>query len=59
MYMSKIGNLQYTIYWIENYHEDNIIYIYIYLMEFRIMNQNVDTISSSWHLDTVLDPNLL
>lgn len=58
MYMSKIGNLQYTIYWIENYHEDNI-YIYIYLMEFRIMNQNVDTISSSWHLDTVLDPNLL
>lgn len=58
MYMSEIGNLQYTIYWIENYHEDNI-YIYIYLMEFRIMNQNVDTISSSWHLDTVLDPNLL
>lgn len=58
MYMSKIGNLQYTIYWIENYHEDNI-YIFIYLMEFRIMNQNVDTISSSWHLDTVLDPNLL
>lgn len=28
-------------------------------MEFRIMNYNVDTISSSWHLGIVLDPNLL